>query len=135
MAKITVSDYIETLKALVATGQSEQEVQDNFAGFLEILRERHQLGLLDQILVGLNEKLNADKGRLVVRIWSDQELDESRRREIEKFLLDQSGMKQVTWLEREPLGSAGLILEAAGKRYDWSLERQLENFRQSMTLA
>ncbi len=134
MAKITVCDYVTTLKQLIA-GKSGADLEKAFAGFLELLRHRRQLSLIDQILDQLRQELNSEQGVLEAQLICDDDLSDGERALVEDFLHEKSGLSQVHWLDRQSLGSPGMIIKAGGKRYDWSLKRQLERFKTDLALA
>lgn len=134
MAKIKITDYIATLRSLIDT-KDERQLQENFAGFLQLLRTNRQLGLIDQILDGLAIKLNQEQGRLTALIRSQEKLKSTDLAQIEKFLCVQFGVKEIAWRQEQNLSNPGIIIEAGGKKFDWSLDQQLEKFRQSIKLA
>ena len=135
MAKVKISDYVLTLKSLVAESQSDQELSENFTGFLQLLRQNRQLDLIEQILADFERQLYHEQGKLLAVVHSSDRPRESQLTAVASFLCSRFQVKDVIWRVQTDLSSPGLVVEANGERFDWSLAGQLERFKTSIQAA
>ena len=131
MAKIKTSDYIDTLQAILeeSTPASHEE---NFAGFLQLLRSHRQLGLINNILNGLRERLDATSNSLTAQVQAPAPLTPGQKNTLQDFLADQFHVQNVNLEISTDASRPGIITTARDRRYDWSLERQLLDFRKQL---
>ena len=135
MAKVKISDYVLTLKTLVAESRDDRELSDNFDGFLRLLRQNHQLDLIEQILTDFEEQWYREQGKLLVVVHASSHPSDIQLTEVGSFLRSRFQVNDVIWRVQTDLASPGLIIEASGERFDWSLAGQLERFKTSIQAA
>ncbi|MBQ6154600.1 F0F1 ATP synthase subunit delta [bacterium] len=130
MAKIKISDYIHTLKAIVADSNQEQ-LEKNFAGFLQLLKNHKQSKLIGEILDGLEKELNADAkiGVATVHYPQGQEPDKQQLAQIKTFLKERFDLHDIDFNLVADGPKTGLLTDIGDFRYDWSLDNQLERFK------
>jgi len=131
MPKVKVSDYVQTLLPLVVD-VDEKTRQENFTGFLSLVYRNHQAGQIDQILDGLQAELDRQNETVQAIIHTDKLPKKSELKLIEQFLAKKLGVKTITWTQVDDLSSPGLIIDAGGYRFDWSLGHQLARFKQNI---
>lgn len=131
MAKIKVSDYIDTLQAILAESNDSNREQ-NFAGFLQLLRSHRQLGLINTILNGLAQRLDASSNRLTATVQAQEALSPDQERTLQDFLADEFHVKNVDLEIKNDASNPGVVITARDRRYDWSLEHQLAAFQKQL---
>ncbi|MBQ6438212.1 F0F1 ATP synthase subunit delta [bacterium] len=135
MSKVKLTTYVQTLHALTA-GQDEASVRQNFAGFLQLLTRRHQLHLWPEILRLLEERLNAGQSALKATVYyQGQPPSPEILHTLQEFLQSHFAGQSIQFdLQAKDIGS-GLIVDVAGERFDWSLQRQLQAFSRQLALG
>ena len=136
MAKLQVSHYVQTLKQILRESQPA-EIERNFDSFLRLLRTYKQSGLIDEIIVELEKQLYADEhiGVATVHHLPEQKPTASQLATLKKFLCQRFDFQDVEFRLIGDGTSAGLQTEINDCRFDWSLDYQLQRFKQAILTA
>ena len=134
MAKVKISDYVLTLKDIVAHSEGKS-LESDFAGFLQLLRQNRQLDLIDQILLGLEQELARDRGQLLAVLHAQRQPSADQLGEIADFLRHRFAVDDIKWQIELDLDRPGVIVDANSERFDWSLAGQLERFKMNIQAA
>lgn len=132
MIRIKARTYAQTLLALT-NNQTGAELESSFADFLHLLQKNHDLSQLDNILSLYQQLLDTQAGIVTAKVFYDQiKPSQAQLTSITQFLTQKLAATQINLnLIHKNFGS-GLIIEAAGRQYNFSLEHQLENFKDQL---
>jgi F0F1-type ATP synthase delta subunit len=122
----------KTLMALTQ-GYDEKARKVNFRAFLQLLVKNGQLGDWEEILSLYNDYLSQNQGRLAATLYYHQTKPSTTEiRQIERWLCHQLRVQALDWNFVANDQGVGWQVVAGGKRWDWTLGRQLTRFEQNL---
>lgn len=130
MAKIKARFYARALLDL--TEDKPKNKAAAVTNILQLLQKNRQLPLWPQVLAAYTDLLADKRGVVLANVKTEKALTAAQRAQIIDFLCKSEGVKNVELTEvLAPVGP-GLILETAQKRWDLSIDHQIEKFREQL---
>jgi F0F1-type ATP synthase delta subunit len=132
MARIKVVDYEQTLAALLREAGADER-QGVFVNFLRLLQRQGDFKKLNLILDLYAQRLNQAAGKLSALVYYFREPPTlALQTRIKKFLIQRFNCRAVD-LSLVPMPTnIGVMVEAAGSRFDLTLKRQVESFKRTL---
>lgn len=131
MAKIKARFYAQALYDLTA-GKAEKDWQAATVSMLELLKKNKQLKLWPQVIEAYLQLLNERQGLMMATVRTEKELTPADEKRIKDFLQQESRAKEVELTVVQEKIGPGLIVETREKRWDLSLDNQIENFKKQL---
>ena len=131
MAKIKARFYAQALYDLTA-GKAEKDWQAATVSMLELLKKNKQLKLWPQVIEAYLQLLNERQGLMMATVRTEKELTPADEKRIKDFLQQESQAKEVELTVVQEKIGPGLIVETREKRWDLSLDNQIENFKKQL---
>ncbi len=131
MTKIKARFYAAALWDLTA-GKTGEDLKEATISMLKLLQKNKQLKLWPQVLEAYRKLVTEKEGVILARVKSDQALNEVEAAKITDFLKKETGAKTVELLTVTEKVGPGLIVETDERRWDLTLAKQLENFKEQL---
>lgn len=133
MVKTRITDYTTALEELLQ-GKSKSERAVVFALFLQLLRQRGELTQINSILSLLQQRLLEREGTLPVVLTGKEQALTTKETlmPVRQFLQTRFPGKKFVYQENFNSDCSGVILEVAGSQFDFSLQKQIKEFRNEL---
>ena len=132
MAKVKITNYVKTLHQLLAIGD-QQTQQQNFVGYLKLLKKHKQLKNINEILSLYQKELNNQTQTIQAFIYyQDQMPDKKTQEKIKNFLINKFQAKHIDLIMKQKSIGLGYIIEANDHFFDFTLDTQLTKFKQKL---
>ncbi len=132
MAKVKITNYVKTLHQLLAIGDKKEQ-QENFVGYLKLLKKHKQLKNINEILSLYQKELNNQTQTIQAFIYyQDQVPDKKTQEEIKNFLINKFYAKHIDLIMKQKSIGLGYIIEANDHFFDFTLDAQLIKFKQKL---
>ena len=99
---------------------------------LRSLADRHRLARVDEVVVGLTERLNERLGIAVADVTAAEQLGDDERRELLRVLEQKTGKRVEMRVSVEPRLLAGFVARVDSHRFDGSLRGQLDRLAKEL---
>ena len=133
MVKTRVTDYTTALEELLQ-GKSKSERAEVFALFLQLLWQRGELTQVNSILSLLQQRLLEREETLPVVLTGKEQVLAAKETltPVKQFLQARFPGKKFVYQENFNSNCNGVILEIAGSQFDFSLQKQIKEFRNEL---
>jgi F-type H+-transporting ATPase subunit delta len=128
LAKMTVNPSvpIEVKERILGVLAQEAEFAPLTTRFLTALLTRHRLGHLDEILIGIRDLLNRERGVVIAEVKSAQPLSSAESEHLTEVLAARLGKDVELDLDVDPSLLAGFVVRIGSNYYDASVKGQLD---------
>ena len=131
--KISPKQYAQTLYELT-DGKSKSEIEKSVADFAGFLQRSGKLKISDKILDHFSNIFNQKQGIVEAEVMSRKKIDASELKEIEKYIRERYGAKEIV-IENtvDEKIQGGIILKIGDEVIDGSVKGKLEELKKLLS--
>ena len=130
--RFTPKRYAEALFTEIE-GKSKEEAEVIIKKFVEVMSNNHNLSMEDRVLEQFKRVWNDNLGVIEAQITTAHKLGSEQRKDIEEYILKESGAKEL--VIKETVDSAiigGMVIKFRDKILDGSVKTRLLEMREKM---
>lgn len=132
MAKISNNDIAKAIY-LISKDKADNELKDVNVKIIQFLARKRLFSKTPDILQKLNNIINKEKEKIIVKISSKEKLNEEIKKELTFFLKERYKIKEVDFIERldeKLLG--GIKLEIGDEIIDLTVKNKIKKLQEHL---